>query len=356
MISAVLKHAFRKKVTTPIDLILHVTSKCNGKCRTCFNWENLNSGSADLSLKEIKVLAKQLPNLLFLSLSGGEPFLREDLPEVCAAFRQNSGLSLLGVSTNGLLPDKTYRDCHEILKSSAIPFVVDIAIDGLYDRHDHIRGVEGNFERVLETYERLVSLKDKFPSLVIKIITVISNENVEHLEDIRDFVKRRLQEIGFHSFIFVRGRPRDPSLSLPDAEELLKRRSFLMRCCRECAVGGNFSNVEKGLAVRARQYLLDVNLKTLCRKTQVIPCLAGSHHGVIAANGDVSFCELGLPVGNLREHDFNFDKVWYSNRAHQLRKSIRNKECFCTHECVQLINIAFNAGNYLSLAKFLLRC
>ena len=357
MISAVLRHAFRKKVTTPIDLILHITSKCNGKCRTCFNWENLNSEGTDLSLKELKAISRQLPNLLFLSLSGGEPFLREDLPEACATFYQNSKLSLLGISTNGLLPDKTYRDCHEILKSSsAIPFVVDISIDGLYDRHDHIRGVEGSFERALETYERLVSLKDRFPSLHIKIITVISNQNLECLEDIRDFVKRRLQKVSFHSFIFLRGRPRDQSLALPQTQELLKRKSFLMRCCGECAGGRSFLNMEKWLAVRARQYLLDINLKTLCRKTQVIPCLAGRHHGVIAANGDVSFCEMEPPIGNLREHDLDFDKVWHSNRADRLRKSIQGKECFCTHECVQLINIAFNAGNYPSFAKFLLRC
>ena len=70
----------------PVNLIFFVTSKCNLLCRHCFYWEELNLPKNELSLDEIEKVARSLPNLLSLSLTGGEPYLRPDLPDIAAAF------------------------------------------------------------------------------------------------------------------------------------------------------------------------------------------------------------------------------------------------------------------------------
>jgi hypothetical protein len=62
----------------------------------------------------------------------------------------------------------------------------------------------------------------------------------------------------------------------------------------------------------------------------VIPCRAGVLTAVVYANGDVSVCETHPPLANLRQKSFR--EIWYSQEAQQLRRCIRNKECWCTNE------------------------
>jgi MoaA/NifB/PqqE/SkfB family radical SAM enzyme len=65
-------------------------------------------------------------------------------------------------------------------------------------------------------------------------------------------------------------------------------------------------------------------------KRQIIPCFSGFASAQVAPDGDVwPCCIKAEPMGNLREHDFDFKKIWLSEKANNLRKSIKNGECFC---------------------------
>ena len=75
---------------------------------------------------------------------------------------------------------------------------------------------------------------------------------------------------------------------------------------------------------------MQAKTETLERGTQVIPCRAGVLTAVVAANGDVSVCELHQPLGNLRQQ--SFPEIWSSDKAKQLRESIAAKACHCTTE------------------------
>ncbi|HNT05129.1 MAG TPA: hypothetical protein PKJ21_02980, partial [Anaerolineae bacterium] len=44
----------------------------------------------------------------------------------------------------------------------------------------------------------------------------------------------------------------------------------------------------------------------------------------------------------VRDVDYDFKKLWYSQRADELRRWIRDTKCFCTYECFLTINILFN--------------
>jgi hypothetical protein len=76
--------------------------------------------------------------------------------------------------------------------------------------------------------------------------------------------------------------------------------------------------------------LQNVKLQTIQSATQVVPCRAGILAGVVYANGDVSVCENHPPLGNLRQKSFK--EIWNSEDARRLRKSIAEKECWCTSE------------------------
>ena len=69
-------------------LILHVTSACNARCRMCFNWEGMHERHQPrgISLEDLERLAASMNPLPQLTCSGGEPMLREDLPQILEAF------------------------------------------------------------------------------------------------------------------------------------------------------------------------------------------------------------------------------------------------------------------------------
>jgi hypothetical protein len=78
-----------------------------------------------------------------------------------------------------------------------------------------------------------------------------------------------------------------------------------------------------------RQYY-ELVKRTLREQRQVIPCMAGIASAQIAPNGDVwTCCIRAESMGNLREHDYDFARVWRTAKAQQLRRSIKAGECHC---------------------------
>ena len=65
-----------------------VTSVCNARCAHCFY--PINAGKNELSLEELDRFAATLPPIRLLLISGGEPFLRRDLPEICEFLATNN--------------------------------------------------------------------------------------------------------------------------------------------------------------------------------------------------------------------------------------------------------------------------
>lgn len=62
-------------------------------------------------------------------------------------------------------------------------------------------------------------------------------------------------------------------------------------------------------------------------------CQAGNNIGVLEPDGGVRLCELTPVVGNVRETQYNFNKVWFSKRADSIRVKIKKDNCACTHAC-----------------------
>ena len=137
-------------------VIFFVTSLCNAKCRTCFYWEELNQ-RGDLTWDEIKKLSATMPQFTDLWLSGGEPMLRKELPEILHLFYVNNGIRWTNLPTNGLLPERTAECVARICtENPELHLDLNVAVDGLYEMQDSIRAVPGNFTKTLETLEPAV--------------------------------------------------------------------------------------------------------------------------------------------------------------------------------------------------------
>jgi len=110
----------------PVSLIFFVTSRCNLLCRHCFYWEELNKKKGELELPEIEKIAKSLPNLLTVSLTGGEPYLRPDLPEIASAFEQYAGTLGAYVADTSLLLQESLQRGEMVLAEGAQGALLDL--------------------------------------------------------------------------------------------------------------------------------------------------------------------------------------------------------------------------------------
>lgn len=334
-----IKYSFLKnRLKTPIYLIFFVTSKCNSRCKHCFYNEELNNPVNDLSLKEIDSFSKELGKLIWLSYSGGEPFLRKDLFETYKIFMKNNKVENISIPTNGILTEKIYSDCLRILQDGKVKNItLSLSIEGPKEIHDEIRGVKC-YDQVMETYKRLEPLKKKFKNFSIMASTVITNQNYKILESFHEEIKEKMPMLDYHNIEIMRGDPLDKNYNAPSPDELKKIKKVVFKIWNHYDYYA--SRLQARIADRTKKILYDEYINIMKTKKQPWPCLAGKVHAVVDYKGDVFFCEMLPKVGNLKEDSFT--KIWNSRKAEKLRESIRRKECACTHSCFQITSLIFN--------------
>src|ERR687892_2086312 len=89
-------------------VILFVTSRCNAYCQTCFYHEELNQ-PGDLTFAQIEKISRTMPSITDLWLSGGEPTLRRDVPEIIDTFVRNNGVNRIIIPTNALIKSRVFE-------------------------------------------------------------------------------------------------------------------------------------------------------------------------------------------------------------------------------------------------------
>lgn len=338
MLSKIKYSFFKNHLKKPIYLIFFVTSKCNSKCKHCFFSNELNNPVPDLSLTEINNFSKQLGKLVWLDLSGGEPFLRKDLFEIYRIFIKNNKVESFSIPTNGILTDKIYEDVKKMLEFGGVKNLnLTLSLEGPEKIHNEIRGVKC-YKNVLETYKKLASLKAGHPALSIMVSTTITNKNYNYLGQLHNGVKEKMPLVDFHNIEIMRGNPLDKNFSAPTIEQLKKIKPLVFNIWRSY----NYykSKAQARIADNTKRLLFDSYLGILKTKKQPWPCLAGKVHCVLDYKGDISVCELLKPIGNIREKSFR--EIWNSQKAANVRKYIKNNGCSCTHSCFQITNLIFN--------------
>jgi MoaA/NifB/PqqE/SkfB family radical SAM enzyme len=325
------------------SMIFQVTNVCNSRCLMCFNWQVVNQATDELSLVEIEKLSKTIGRLPVITLGGGEPFLRQDLPEICEIFFMNAGTRKVAIPTNCLLPELVVSQARKIIEKCDIKLKIIMSLDGLNEVHDEIRGVNGNFEKFLATYEAVRQLAAEDKHLQFSVNTTISSRTESTVAEIIEFVDG-LSDIKYHTLETIRGsfdscRVSTPTLAQYDelySGELLKSKTL----------------ARDGVHMLFYAYYHKLALRTLKQKKQIIPCRASSFLPVIDAMGNVYNCELLPSIGNLRDVDLDFMKIWHSKEAHLQRKTIAAKKCHCTHYCYQLPNIMMSPYHFIKAIFF----
>jgi len=307
---------------TPPFLILFVNSICNQKCEHCFYWRNLNRKD-DLTQDEIFALSRSLGRIENLNFSGGEPFLRPDLSDICRQFIRFNRVRQIYIPTNGSFSARTTERVTEILQEKNLDLlVVELSLDGMPEFHDKFRGMHNAFSRAMETYDALANVQARDPRLRIHAISTATETNMEEIRRLTTHLVERCPRMDHHNLAIVRGDRKNASLRGPKLEEYRELYRYIQSfwSIRE---SGRYGAIVEPLLQWAKA-------RTAVRRRQVVPCRAGVLSAVVYSNGDVSVCETHTPLGNLREKTFR--EIWSSREARSLRRSIARRQCYCTNE------------------------
>lgn len=326
-------------------MVLFVTARCNARCSFCFYWEEIESAHQrhELSLEEIERISRNLKRLLYLSIGGGEPTLRRDLPDIVSAFYRNAGTRFVNITTNGLKPALIENQVERILTENPHLFLrVAISLDGLEKTHDELRKVPGIFRKVRETHDRLVALRRRGYSFGLNVVTTYSKLNQAEILQLIDFVDREL-DVTDHSMTFARGNTKDPEAIDASVEGYKQAVDYLYSKHTP-------SNFVFRVLHNVLRVMFKINIDTMEQNRMIVPCVAGGKMITLDDQGVLKPCELlaqrfetdRFDIGNVREAGYDVRGMMQSPKARDVRKWIRDTECHCTFECANMANVVFD--------------
>lgn len=327
-------------------LIFFVTQRCHLRCEHCFYWKEVANPGSELSLEEIDRLTRQMDHLTFLRLTGGEPYIRHDLPEIVGCFYRNARLRNAGAITNGLVLKHTEEITDRICSDYPdLQLDVGVSIDDLQEGHDKVRQFKGSYDKALESVEILKRLRKKHDNLRVSTVTTVTAGNQDHLEAIFDVLKAL--DIDYLSVNVARNEAKDKTLLDVD---MARYRAFAKEVddynTRRAHTWGDKIRRAKG---RISHEFID---RTIAEKRAITPCLAGTVAAVLHPNGDVYPCEvLPDPAGNIKDFDYDMRQLWSSEEMRNKRDWIIGTGCHCTHECFMTVSVLFNPRHYPRLMK-----
>ena len=317
-------HATGRPRLLPLNLTVSVTYRCNSRCLTCNVYEKK---AEEFTAEEFDRTFRSLGRAPYwYTMSGGEPFLRSDLPDICESAYRHGAPGIINIPTNGLLSSRIPSMVEDIAgRCPKTQVIINLSLDGVEEDHDRIRGTSGSFEKALETYRGLRALKS--PNLTVGVHTVISVHNVEKIPSIYEYVARELSPDSFITEIAEERVELDTvgASITPTASQYAGAVDFLIARIKEQEYSG-ISRITQSFRVRYYELVK----RYLAAGGQPIPCYAGVASAQIAPDGDVWFCCIKAEsMGNLRDADYDFRRIWFDERAVAERRRVRAGECAC---------------------------
>jgi MoaA/NifB/PqqE/SkfB family radical SAM enzyme len=324
----------------PLTLTFSVTAACQSLCKTCnigaVYLSNPALAQRNLTLEEVERVFRALGPVYFFNVSGGEPFMRADLPEIVRLACIHLKPRLVHIPTNGIGTRFIEKATRQILAymdeyaPKSVPITIKPSIDGVGEGHDRVRGYKGNFARLQQTIQALLAIRRENPRLHVDLGTVISNHNLEYLDEIEDWVHAQGIESYRHEIAEQRaefhnlGDPITPSAAV--YESLIQR--FKHKILTH--VRGKAPLTVATEAVRMVYY--DVAAQILKERRQVTACYGGISNIHMNYDGEIwPCCVLGGDQGMGRVRDFDYDirALLRSPQAGAVRRYIADRNCAC---------------------------
>lgn len=339
----------------PVLLNILVTSVCDMRCTHCFFTDELNDRprkKLQMKTHEIDRIAETLGgNLGVLILAGGEPFTRKDLPEIVSSFYRHNNLESVYLMSNGQIQKRIFPDVTRILEECpSLNVTVAMGIDGLQDQHDKIRQKPGSWTIAIETARELQAIKKQYPRLDLQTCTCFMHSNQNTIFEWYDFLKHDLKPDKVN-FNYIRPPSADPIELDIDHARYAKLAGMIDDDSRHAAIKNNYGGKAGYFKAAIDIYMHGLIAKTQETQQAQLTCYAGTAGAVIYDEGTLSSCENLAPIGNLRDHNWDFQGLWLSPAMKARRKQAADG-CFCTHESnCYYPSLPFNPKHLIQIKK-----
>ncbi len=343
---------FYKKHVSPVYLVFFITERCNANCKHCL-LGGIHPGGDELTIDEIEKVSASMDDFLFLLPTGGEPFLRKDLAEIIRIFHRNNHVCNVGIPTNGGLTAQVVETVKSVLDTCPdLDLMVDVSVDGIGADHDEIRQTPGLFKQAMATFSELKKIERAYPRFTSTIETTVSSYNDAKLLDMYKYFTSKTEADTIFTLL-CRGKPMEPSAKFFNIDNYEKYARAMEQGIKERMLTG-YDRFPFADVINAKRIIRHRVIARVIRENRMIlPCYGGTLGAALFANGEVLPCELhdDLKLGNVRDFNYDFKKIWFSKKADEARRVIRETKCFCTYECFLTLNILFNIRVYPQILK-----
>ena len=329
-----LVYFFDKKPSRgPLCVGWDVTFRCNAKCSFCSTHELDKALSRSMNTTEAMRVVKQLgeAKVWHLSLTGGEPFVRNDLELLILEAKKYK--MIVNVNTNGFLLKKYAK------------MVIDTGVDSITisvdsdksEVHDKNRVIPGLTEAISQGIDEVKRLrKGNKPRILVRM--VISNKNYQCIDNFIKIYEKKADKIIFqpiHDGIEVPKFLKSATFKeTPGLLNLKESDPYMFQAKDRNLFAITFNKFMKKYQWMSTNYnkafelfLFDKDLMW-----EKYKCYSGYYYMVINPNGEIFPCQfLFNGGGNLRE-DTVMD-VWCSSQMKKWRKIVKNKKNSCLCWC-----------------------
>lgn len=290
-----------------ISLRFTITWKCDSRCITCAIWKGKATGRNELSLGEIDEFSKSkyLKKVETITISGGEPTLRSDFPEIISILHRNIPKAKFATTTNGMNPKLIEQMFNKILKENpSIKFsLVGISLNGPAEIHDLTRGINGSWEKAVQTYERLKDM------VHCEFSFTFCKQNADYFEWVQNFAKNK------GTRMYICWTVMNERFDVTNEDLIFWKAGMEKRLEKYVEA---ICNVPKPFLAKLKSLInFPSGIILACLYDNVInkgfmPCFAGSQIVHIDPEGNVYPCNFKLTkkrmLGNLRVK--GFDEIW----------------------------------------------
>ena len=295
-----------------------VTYRCNAKCSMCNRYKVPSLPEEEITIETIK----KLPEMYFTNITGGEPFIREDLKDIVRELYKKS--DRIVISTNGFFTERIVDLCKEFPQVG-----IRISIEGLEQTNNEIRGLEDGFNKGYTTLKTLVEMGMKDVGFGMTVQDKNAPDLVP-LYDISDDMGMEFATASLHnSFYFVESTNiiHDRLMVAENFEKLINK---LLD-----------SNSPKKWF---RAYFNHGLINYIFGQKRLLPCDMSFDTFFIDPYGDVMPCNGTKEkevMGNLNSQ--SWDELWNSEQAEAVRHKVRS----CDRNCWMIGSVSPAMHKYI---------